>query len=180
MNPVSSDPVAVQQKKRSRRERIVIIPLFISLVVVAVYAKAESHRAHLLQAEIVRLQNHRTPGPMIEETVATPTSSMQAGDHQEQTPSSSASYPVTLISENGKRVLLDGKALQIDLGGNRLFEVILTRQQNGLLNMWAPARREDSYFNRVVFHPHCSNSYSLELVRVELKSDSADAIRFLK
>jgi len=153
-----ADPSHVSQRhvRLIRRQRLTVFVLLVSLVAAVLYARSAVQRADRYRQDLLRLRSQRQPEPV---------SSASASDY----------YPATLIGEDGAPTPLEGRALHVDLGGERLLEIDLTRQETGWLYMWSPAHREDTDYNRVVFHPHCSNAYSLELDRVALRSEVGGA-----
>ena len=48
-------------------------------------------------------------------------------------------------------------------------------QTNDYLHMWSPARRDDSHWNRLAFHPCCANAFDLELIRIATRSEGKGA-----
>lgn len=129
---------------RNSRLRTTVGVLVLALLATGMYAHSQSERAAKAQRALRALQSAADARPAAR------------GDR----------YPVALIGEDGSRRPLDGKALHIDLGGDRLLEIELARHRDNHLRMWAPSRREDKHVNVLVFHPYCANVFALELERL--------------
>lgn len=81
-------------------------------------------------------------------------------------------YKTLLVGVDGKTHAINGKAIQIFTGEEKMLEVRLDRQPKGRLLMWSPSYRDDEYFHRIIVRPACSNVLELELEKVSLSNSA--------
>ena len=149
MNSVDLTDLSAIVRKQSRLirlQRVSVLLLLPALIGAGLYARSEKRIADIWRADALFLQS-RQALPVV-------------GDSADSL--ASKYYAATLIGEDGSQTSLAGKALQINLGGDKLLEIELERQDKDHLSMWAPTKRKDDFFHAVVFHPYCANAYGLE------------------